>query len=281
MHTLAKVMNANLADGDAPEPVLRVSGEEQIVADAHQLIANTADEARELVDLYEADSGRVQTVAPGVNLEVFRPGDKAAARERLKLPRDAYVLLFVGRIQPLKAPDVLVRAAAELLERRPELRSRLVVVIVGGPSGSGRERPEELQKLTARLGLTDIVRFEPPQPQPELAEWYRAADVTVVPSHNESFGLVAVEAQACGTPVVASAVGGLRTAVGHGVSGLLVNGHDPRDYATVLERLADEPLLRERLGQGAVRHARVFGWDATAGRLLGVYKSAVSDRVCA
>ena len=281
MHTLAKVKNANLAVGDAPEPGLRVSGEEQIVADAHQLIANTSDEARQLVDLYEAEDERVQTVAPGVNLDVFRPGDKEHVREKLNLPRDAYVLLFVGRIQPLKAPDVLVRAAAELLETRPDLRSRLVVAIVGGPSGSGKERPEELQKLAARLGLTDIIRFEPPQPQPQLADWYRAADVTVVPSHNEAFGLVAVEAQACGTPVVASAVGGLRTAVGHGVSGLLINGHDPRDYAAVLGRLADEPLLRARLGEGAVRHARVFGWDATADRLLRVYKSAVSDRVCA
>ncbi|MCD0450246.1 D-inositol-3-phosphate glycosyltransferase [Actinocorallia sp. API 0066] len=281
MHTLAKVKNLRLAEGDTPEPGLRVSGEEQIVADACELIANTADEADELIDLYGASPGRVTTVAPGVNLDVFKPGPRHAARQRLGVPADAYLLLFVGRIQPLKAPDVLVRAAAELLERRPELRSRLVVVVVGGPSGTGRERPEGLQKLAASLGLGDVARFEPPTRQDGLADWYRAADVTVVPSHNESFGLVAVESQACGTPVVAAAVGGLRTAVGDKVSGILVEGHDPRDYARVLETLYDEPYFRERLGQGAVRHARVFGWDATADRLLRVYNSVVNDRVCA
>lgn len=281
MHTLAKVKNANLAEGDSPEPELRVWGEEQVVADAHKLIANTADEARELIDLYGADPGRVETVVPGVNLGLFRPGDKMAVRRRLDLPLDAYVLLFVGRIQPLKAPDVLIRAAAALLARDPGLRSKLVVAVVGGPSGSGRERPEELQKLAAYLGISDVVRFEPPAPQSVLADWYRAADVTVVPSHNESFGLVAVESQACGTPVVASAVGGLRTAVGNGVSGILIDGHDPFDYATVLGRLAHEPYLRERLGKGAVRHAGVFGWSATVDRLLEVYNCAVSNRVCA
>src|SRR5207247_5485743 len=118
-------------------------------------------------------------------------------------------LLFVGRIQPLKAPDVLLRAAAQMIEDDPSLRSRLVVAVVGGPSGWARSRPEELHKLAAALGISDVVRFEPPCPQAELAEWYRAADITVVPSHNESFGLVAVESQACGTPVVAAAVGGL------------------------------------------------------------------------
>lgn len=281
MHTLAKVKNANLAEGDSPEPELRVWGEEQVVADAHKLIANTADEARELIDLYGADPGRVETVVPGVNLGLFRPGDKMAVRRRLDLPLDAYVLLFVGRIQPLKAPDVLIRAAAALLARDPGLRSKLVVAVVGGPSGSGRERPEELQKLAAYLGISDVVRFEPPAPQSVLADWYRAADVTVVPSYNESFGLVAVESQACGTPVVASAVGGLRTAVGNGVSGILIDGHDPFDYATVLGRLAHEPYLRERLGKGAVRHAGVFGWSATVDRLLEVYNCAVSNRVCA
>ncbi|WP_344832387.1 D-inositol-3-phosphate glycosyltransferase [Actinocorallia longicatena] len=280
MHTLAKVKNANLAVGDKPEPVLRVAGEEQVVADAHKLIANTADEARELVDMYGADPGRVETVVPGVNLRLFRPGDKQAARRRLDLPAGAFVLLFVGRIQPLKAPDILVRAAARMLDHDPALRSRLVVAIVGGPSGSGRERPEELQKLAARLGIADVVRFEPPAPQEELARWYTAADVTVVPSHNESFGLVAVESQACGTPVVASAVGGLRTAVGHGVSGVLIDGHDPRDYAAVLGRLAHEPHLLERYGAGAVRHAGVFGWSSTVDRLLEVYNCAVYNRVC-
>ncbi|MCW2900360.1 MAG: UDP-N-acetylglucosamine [Streptosporangiaceae bacterium] len=285
MHTLAKVKNAALAAGDAPEPMARVLGEEQVVESADRLVANTPEEARQLIDLYGADPERVETVAPGVNLSVFRPGRPGrpgsgmAARRRLGLPRDARVLLFVGRIQPLKAPDVLLRAAARMLAEDPSLRGRLLVVVVGGPSGSARARPEEMQRLAADLGITGSVRFEPPCPQDELADWYRAADVTVVPSHNESFGLVAVESQACGTPVVAAAVGGLPTAVRHGVSGMLIDGHDPADYAMVLRRLLAEPRLRARLARGAVRHAGAFGWDATVDRLLSVYTGAMHAKL--
>jgi D-inositol-3-phosphate glycosyltransferase len=277
MHTLAKVKNAALAAGDSPEPVERVLGEEQVVDSADRLIANTDDEARQLMVRYGADPRRVETVTPGVSLSMFRPGFAGAARRRLGLPRDAYVLLFVGRIQPLKAPDVLLRAVARMLDDEPALRSRLVVAVVGGPSGSGLARPEELQRLAAVLGIADVVRFETPCPQRELAQWYRAADVTVVPSHNESFGLVAVESQASGTPVVAAAVGGLRTAVRHGESGLLVEGHDPADYAAVLRMLADRPRQRAALARGAVRHAKAFGWSATVDRLLEVYTGATVE----
>jgi D-inositol-3-phosphate glycosyltransferase len=289
MHTMAKVKNAALADDDKPEPAERVLGEEQVVASADQLVANTAKEARELVDLYGADPSRVAAVSPGVDLSLFRPESPliargagllphrtGPARRRLGLPRDAYVLLFVGRIQPLKAPDVLLRAVARMLADDPELRSRLVVAVVGGPSGSGLCRPEGLQLLAAELGISDVMRFEPPAPQHELADWYRAADVTVVPSRSESFGLVAVESQACGTPVVASRVGGLCTAVADGESGVLVSGHDPADYAAVLRRLHAEPGLHARLARGAVRHARDFGWETTVDRLLDVYTGAVS-----
>jgi D-inositol-3-phosphate glycosyltransferase len=289
MHTMAKVKNAALADDDKPEPAERVLGEEQVVASSDHLVANTAKEARELVDLYGADPSRVATVSPGVDLSMFRPESPilarstgllphrtGPARRRLGLPRDAYVLLFVGRIQPLKAPDVLLRAVARMLADDPALRSKLVVAVVGGPSGSGRCRPEGLQSLAARLGISDVMRFEPPSPQHELAEWYRAADVTVVPSHSESFGLVAVESQACGTPVVASRVGGLCTAVADGESGVLISGHDPADYAAVLRRLHAEPGRRARLSRGAVRHAAGFGWDATVDRLLDVYTGAMS-----
>src|SRR5262249_15101948 len=148
-------------------------------------------------------------VPPGVDLGRFTPGSQAAARAELDLPLDAVVLTFVGRIQPLKAPDVLLRAAAEMLAERPELRSRLVIVVVGGPSGAGPEQPRPLRELAVELGILDVVRFMPPQRGEALARVYRAADVVAVPSHNESFGLVALEAQACGTPVVAAAVGGL------------------------------------------------------------------------
>lgn len=277
MHTLAKVKNAALAAGDSPEPPERVLGEEQVVDSADRLIANTEDEARQLVVRYGADTRRAAVVPPGVSLSMFRPGFPGTARRRLGLPRDAYVLLFVGRIQPLKAPDVLLRAAARLLDDDPSLRSRLVVAVVGGPSGTGLARPEELQRLAAHLGIADVVRFVTPCPQRELAQWYRAADVTVVPSYNETFGLVAVESQASGTPVVAAAVGGLRTAVRHGESGLLIEGHDPADYAAVLRTLADQPRLRAKLARGAVLHATAFGWSTTVDRLLEVYTGVMAE----
>jgi D-inositol-3-phosphate glycosyltransferase len=275
-HTLAKVKNAALADGDLPEPRSRVIGEEQVVAEADRLVANTAVEAGQFVGLYGADPGKVLTVPPGVDLERFVPGDRAAARATLGLPPDAVVLAFVGRVQPLKAPDVLLRAAAELLAAEPGLRSRLIVLVVGGPSGTGLEQPRVLQDLAASLGITDVVRFLPPQGGPALANVYRAADVVAVPSHNESFGLVALEAQACGTPVVAAAVGGLPVAVADGKSGMLVSDHDPRRWASVLAEVALRPAHRAALATGAVRHARRFSWDRTTEALLDSYAEAAT-----
>ena len=274
MHTMARVKNLALAEGDAPEPQARVIGETQVVEAADRLVANTTAEARALVGLYGADPARVATVAPGVDLDTFRPGDQAAARAALGLPRGAVVLLFVGRIQPLKAPDVLLRAAARLVSADPSLRERLVVAVVGGPSGTGLVEPESLHKLGAGLGIADLVRFQRPVEQRRLADWYRAADITVVPSYSESFGLVALESQACGTPVVAAAVGGLTTAVADEVSGILVPGHDPDDYARALARLVGHPARHAALAAGAARHASRFGWDSTAAAMLGVYADA-------
>jgi D-inositol-3-phosphate glycosyltransferase len=273
-HTLAKVKNAALADGDRPEPRARVIGEEQVVAQADRLIANTDEEARQLVAHYAADPSRTLVVPPGVDLDRFTPGDRAAARRAVGLPRDAVSLLFVGRIQPLKAPDVLLAAAARMLAAEPSLRSRLRVSVIGAPSGSGLDAPRQLEELAATLGIADVVRFLPPQTPERLAEHYRAADVTVVPSHSESFGLVALEAQACGTPVVAAAVGGLRTAVRDGVSGLLVDGHHPADYADAIGAVL---ARRELLGVGARRHATRFSWERTADALVTAYASAAED----
>ncbi|WP_344980907.1 D-inositol-3-phosphate glycosyltransferase [Streptosporangium fragile] len=277
MHTMAKVKNLLLAEDDKPEPAARVLGEQQVVDVADRLVANTPTEARELVELYGAVPERVEVVNPGVNLTVFQPASKGAARHRLRLPQDAHVLLFVGRVQPLKAPDVLLRAAARLLVEEPALRSRLVVACVGGPSGNGLARPSYLTDVAASLGISDVVRIVPPAPQYELADWYRAADVTVVPSHSESFGLVALESQACGTPVAAASVGGLRTAVRDGVSGVLVEGHDPHDWARVLSRFLHMPAWREALAAGAVAQAAAFGWSATAARLAEVYAGAMAN----
>jgi D-inositol-3-phosphate glycosyltransferase len=274
MHTMAKVKNAAMAAGDTPEPMARLIGEEQVVAAADMLVANTVDEARQLIDLYDADPGRVEVVHPGVDLTTFRDVGMSHARERLGLPPDGPLITFVGRIQPLKAPDVMLRAVAVLLERRPALRSSLTVAVVGGPSGSGLEHPDSLVRLAEDLGIDRLVRFVPPVRQGELVDWYAASTLVCVPSYNESFGLVAIEAQATGTPVVAAAVGGLTTAVSDGRSGLLVGDHDPASYAVAFERILFEPGLRAILAAGAEAHAQQFGWDRTADMMLKVYAAA-------
>ncbi|HWM74524.1 MAG TPA: D-inositol-3-phosphate glycosyltransferase [Nocardioides sp.] len=279
MHTMARVKNDALADGDAPEPDARIIGEDQVVEAADMLIANTDVEAKQLINLYNAHPGRVEVVHPGVDLATFRPLDRTAVRRELGLPPEALVLMFAGRIQPLKAPDVLLRAVAVLLERAPELRSRVVVPVVGGPSGSGLEKPTALAGLARHLGIGDVVRFVPPVAQTELAKWYAAATVVAVPSHNESFGLVAVEAQACATPVIAASVGGLTTAVRDGVSGVLLDDHNPESWAGALRRIVDDPALLARLRVGALAHAEEFSWEATAAGTLDVYQQARSNMV--
>lgn len=273
MHTMAKVKNSTLAEGDLPEPQIRIIGEEQVVAASSVLVANTVQEAVDLETYYGADPTRVAVAHPGVDLDTFSPSDgRAAARRRLGIADDAITLLYVGRIQPLKAPDLLIDAAAELLRIDPTMRGRLKVIVCGGPSGSGLERPTALMELAALRGIA--VDFIPPQPRPVLADYYRAADLVAVPSHSESFGLVAVEAQACGTPVIAHAVGGLLTAVADNVSGMLVHGHDPVVWAERMHSYLTCTACPQRLSAGAVRHAALFSWDRTVDALLDAYKLA-------
>jgi D-inositol-3-phosphate glycosyltransferase len=275
-HTLAKVKNALLAEGDVPEPIARVIGEEQVVAEADRLIASTAEVADELVTLYGANPERVRTIAPGVDLDVFAPGASDGARRRLGLRPDAVTLLFVGRIQPLKAPDLLLRAAA-LLRDDPALADRLQVVILGAPSGSVLGEPTWLARLASALELEPVVRLVPPVDRADVADYYRAADLTIVPSYNESFGLVALESQACGTPVVAAAVGGLPTAVADGVSGVLVDGHEPEQWAKVIGDLLSTPRALHALAERARPHAEQFSWDRTTAALRTAYREAIDE----
>ena len=282
MHTMARVKNMNLAEGERPEPMIRVQGETQVVAAANALIANTDAEAASLVSLYEACPDNVSVVSPGVDLYTFTAGNgRKAAREAVGLPQDAHILAFVGRIQPHKGPEVLIRAVAEMLNHSPHLRSKLITVIMGGASGSGLGEVERLKDLVSWLNISDVVRFENPVPRAQLPQWYRAADLVCVPSYSESFGLVALEAQACGTPVVATAVGGLRTAVADGISGVLVDGHDPRAWSSVLARLIQEPQRRVLLSMGAIEHASHFGWDATARGTLDIYDRIIATSASA
>jgi D-inositol-3-phosphate glycosyltransferase len=278
MHTMARVKNLNLAEGETPEPMIRVQGETQVVAAATGLIANTDAEAASLVSLYSACPDNVHVVSPGVDLYAFTAGGgRAAAREVVGLAQDALVITFVGRIQPHKGPELLIRATSEMIKHSPQLRPKLIVNIIGGASGANTSEVERLKELVSWLGISDVVRFAPPVPRADLPQWYRAADLVCVPSYSESFGLVALEAQACGTPVVATAVGGLRTAVADGISGVLVDGHDPRAWSSVLARLIQEPQRRVLLSLGAIEHASHFGWDATARGTLDIYDRVLSD----
>jgi D-inositol-3-phosphate glycosyltransferase len=269
-HTLAAVKNAALADGDAPEPPLRTVGEQQVVDEADRLIVNTDDEARQLISIHHADPARIDVVHPGVDLDVFRRGERRAARVASGLPLDEHVVAFVGRIQPLKAPDIVLRAAARL--------PRVHIVVAGGPSGSGLASPDGLVRLAEELGITERVTFLPPQSRADLATLFQAADLVAVPSYSESFGLVAVEAQACGTPVVAAAVGGLPVAVRDGVSGTLVSGHDVDRWADALDGLLGLPAPQAAaMSRAAAAHAATFSWENTTDALLASYRRAIGD----
>lgn len=272
-HTLAAVKNAALSDGNAiqaPEPPLRTVGEQQVVDEADRLIVNTDDEATQLMMLHRADPARIDVVHPGVDLDMFRPGDRRGARAALGLSPGEDVVAFVGRIQPLKAPDIVLRAAAKL----PGVR----VVVAGGPSGSGLASPDGLVRLADELGISARVTFLPPQSRTDLATLFRAANLVAVPSYSESFGLVALEAQACGTPVAAAAVGGLPVAVRDGVTGTLVPGHDVDLWAAALDRLLRQGAPRaEAMSRAAAAHAATFSWDNTTDALLASYRRAIGE----
>jgi len=268
-HTLGRVKNMNLTPGDQAEPAARIAAEERIVEQADCILAPTIEEAGDLVRLYGAAADRVRVVTPGVDTEVFTPGDRGAAKRSLGLTGKT-VVLFAGRLQMLKSPDLAVRAVARLHELQPDLDP--VLVMLGGPSGRAGLHPDELQKLAADLGVADRVLLHEPVPHDELPRYYRAADAVLVPSRTESFGLVALEASACGTPVVATDVGGLRTAVRQGVTGLLVPGRDPELFARALADLLTDRRTAAAMGQAGARYARRYDWRRAAADLLGVYE---------
>lgn len=272
MHTMAKVKNLLLHSGEKPEPRRREDGEHRIVDGATRLIANTAHEASELVSHYNADFDHIDVAPPGVDLTVFTPAFRSRSRKEHGVQPGTFHLLFAGRIQRLKGPQILLKAATLLRTRRPDIDLRLT--ILGSLSGS---KDFDLKALIKAAGMDDVVTHRPPVNAMDLAGWYRSADVVVMPSYSESFGLVALEAQACGTPVVATKVGGLSRAVFHGRTGLLVEGHSPADWADVLEALYDDPTTREDMGRAAALHAESFGWQRTAAITLDSYHAAVDQ----
>jgi len=261
-HTLARVK----AEGGDLESPWRERAETEIIGCADVICVNCDEEERQFRRLYGDPRGRIEVIAPAVEHAFFAPGERAGARRALELPDDVPVVLFVGRIQPLKGPDVAVRALAAMARRDAML------LVVGGASGQeGDDEVHRLHALIDELGVRDRVRFVPPQPHHILSTYYRAADAVVVPSRSESFGLVALEASACGVPVVASAVGGLLTLVDHGESGFLVPDRDPVEFAGYLDALLDDPTLAARLGRRGYERSLRYTWGLAAARLRRVY----------
>ena len=276
-HTLDRVKAE-----DSPEEVeahsrhIRAEAEASIIRCSDTVLASCSVEAAQITELYGADPSRIRIVAPGVDHAFFGPGDRAQARRALGLPAKGPLLLFVGRIQPLKGAAVAVATLASVLRDSPDAH----LVVVGGPSGPrGDEEVARIDALVDGLGLRDRVLFVPPRPHELLSTFYRAADVCLVPSRSESFGLVALEAAACGTPVVASDVGGLRSLVDHGRTGYLVEEPDPEAYAGWVRQIRAEPLLAERLSTGSVLRARRYTWARAANLLVDIYGDLTAGRL--
>jgi len=279
-HTLDRVKaDASPEELSAAEPARRAHAEAEIVGCADAVLASCSVEAEQLIELYGAEPGRIAIVAPGVDHAFFSPGDLPQARRAVGLAEQDPVVLFAGRIQPLKGLTVAVDALAEL--RAVGVRAagaggqlaqaRLAgasLVVLGGPSGPHGD--EELAAVRRRIdarGLAGAVRMLPPQRHEILSSYYRAADACVVPSHSESFGLVALEAAACGVPVVAAAVGGLTTLVDDRRTGFLVEGRDPIDYAHPLATILTDTGLSGRMRRAAAARARAYTWAAAATEL--------------
>lgn len=278
MHTMARVKNLSLAEGDSPEPKEREIGEQQVVKVAQKIVANTQQEAQELINLYGANPNQVSVVHPGVDLETFYPADQVEARSALGINPAAFVLTFVGRVQPLKAPDLLLLAVSEMLKLRPELANKLQIVICGGLSGSGFDKPTQLIDLAKTLKLEKVTKFLTPMSRQNLAKVYQASNLVAVPSYSESFGLVAIEAQAAGVPVVAAKVGGLQTVVDHEESGVLIADHNPTTWAQELIKLIENSERLSLLSQGALNKAKNFSWDRTADQLLDIYQATLESQ---
>jgi D-inositol-3-phosphate glycosyltransferase len=264
-HTLGRIKDLTRRADQAPEGAMRTLTEEEVIARSDCVVASTPYEFDDLMEHYAADPARLCTSPPGIRHELFKPGDKEGARRWTGLDPGPTVL-FVGRIQPLKGVDTAIRALSLMATASARF------VVVGGPSGTdGPAEVQRLADLATDLGVAARVHFIPPLPREQLAAFYQAADVVVMPSRSETFGLVAAEAQSCGTPVVAAAVGGLPYIIEDGVSGLLVHGHDPQDYADALDRVLSDPELATALSNGAITHADRFSWEATVSRLLELY----------
>ena len=277
-HTLGEMKNAVAQRPEERETERRIGAETQIARFADALVAATPVEEEQLVRLYSADPARIHTISPGVDVERFHPIPPAHAKESIGLCADCCIILFVGRIEPLKGIDNLLRAIAQVVAERPELREGLVVPIIGGDPDRIREDDEmvRLQELREELGIGDVVTFLGAKDQDTLQYYYSAAEMVVMPSDYESFGMVALEAMACGTPVIASDVGGLAILVKDGQTGYRVPARDPAALAARITRLLADEGLRRRIGQRAACWAESYAWPRIADQIETLYEQTIA-----
>jgi D-inositol-3-phosphate glycosyltransferase len=274
-HTLGRVKDVARRRDEAPSSIARLRAEDGVIAGSDCVIASTPYEFDDLIEHYAASPERLCISQPGIDHSLFTPGDRSEARERIGVG-DEPLLLCVGRIQAHKGFDVAIDMLSLLPETLAVGSGAPTLMIVGGPSGpNGEKEVEGLRSRAVVMGVADRVRFVSPQPHGSIVDYYRAADVLVMPSRSESFGLVAAEAQASGLPVVAARVGGLPYVVDASTSGLLVNDHDPHSFAAAATAILDHPMFRSNLSAGAVEFAARFSWDGTADRLLDLYDGIV------
>ena len=275
-HTLGHMKNSVAPDPKDWETEQRLEGEAQVMSFADRLVAATPLERAQMVWLYGAEASRIAIAPCGVDLELFQPVPPDEAKLILGLPPDRRIVLFVGRIEPLKGIETLLRAMAQVAPEVPDWREDLSVIIIGGAVGPGLERVQaelaRLEDLRAELGIEDLVTFQGAKDQDTLVYYYSAAEMVVMPSHYESFGMVALEAMACGTPVVASKVGGLAFSVQDGQTGFLVPERDAEALAAKIRLLLSDRELRRELGQHAAYWARRYGWPVIADQIVDLYQ---------
>jgi D-inositol-3-phosphate glycosyltransferase len=275
-HTLGHMKNSVASGPREWESERRIEGEAEVMALADHLVAATPLERAQMVWLYGADAKKISVIPPGVDLELFRPIPSEEARRTLGLPVDRRIVLFVGRVEPLKGIDTLLRAMALVVPDIPCWQEELSLIIIGGAPGAGVEQVNaelaRLEQLRAELGIQELVTFQGAEDQDTLVHYYSAADLVVMPSHYESFGMVALEAMACGTPVVASKVGGLAFNVQDGETGFLVPDRDPEALAGKIHLLLCQDDLRHRLGSQAHAWAARHGWPVVADQIMDLYE---------
>jgi D-inositol-3-phosphate glycosyltransferase len=275
-HTLGHMKNSVASSPQAYESERRIEGEAQVMAFADRLVAATPLERAQMVWLYSADASKISVVPAGVDLDLFRPVPPGEAKRFLGLPATRRIVLFVGRIEPLKGIDTLLQAMALVVPEIPCWQEDLSVIIIGGAPGAGIEQVDaemaRLERLRAELGIQELVTFQGARDQDTLVYYYSAADMVVMPSHYESFGMVALEAMACGTPVVASKVGGLAYNVQDGQTGFLVPDRNPEALADRIQLLLCDDALRQQLGSQAAHWAQRFGWPVVANQIVDLYE---------